>query len=461
MTHPVNFNTTETISVSTYQKQSQTAELSQQGGALQVTSSTTLAESTVVTLQSSATARPVQGTDAAHELGPQDVANNILQMISQRLAQLQSQGASTEQLQLKLEDAQQGFAQGVAESRDILESLGILDAGQQSRIDKIVERFNQGVEKIAKHLTASNNDLADAVKNETQDQILSTPTTASGNTQTSPSLPNVNTKTGVEHDSAVTSASVGHDDARSGFVSRFQQSRVAFAQQQSLDLQLRTQDGDTVTVRFFSQQSGGASSTAASFGNGQFQLSSSQQFSQLFGSTELQVSVEGEIDKNELAALESLFAQLSEIASAFFNAEDGEAFSQALNLNVNSDEIAQFSFDLQSREIQQITQRYRDVAALDNDKGHAKHVGHGHHHHGLLQQLRDKAIEQSQVSFEQQFVEQLLSVSFAAASTALDQETASEQQSAASKTDNVDAEAASLPVANEAAAEESVLEALV
>jgi len=384
-------------------------------------------ESSVVTLSSSDATRPVNAPNASAELSPDDAANNILQLISQRLAQFLASGATKEDLQTKIEQAKQGFSQGVAQSREALESLGLLNAEQESRIDTIISRFNTGIETIANNLFNDPGSFTDEVAELTEDQIVGDKPAAGAATAAPTASNSVSTSTTSADTTAQKAALTRPDNLTksNAFTSNYQSSRAAFLSEGSIDLQLRTQDGDIVTIRFFSAQGGSAGVSSGGLSNGRFELGFSNAFVQGFSNSNLEISVAGEIDEGELAALQELFAQLSDIANAFFNADDGQAFAQTLALNVDAEEIAQFSFNLQSREVQQISQQlsqYREVAQLKNELGNirpegfndrpGKRYGFGH----LLQQLREKSLEHTQVNYEEAFIEQLLSVSFAAAS---------------------------------------------
>ncbi len=447
MTSPVAApNSSPNFYTASYQ-QTQSLEASRQSDGVLVQVSSFRSENTTISSYNNDATRPLVEINPEQRISPENAANNVLQFISQKLAKLQAQGASTEKLQVKLDIAKQGFEQGVSEARETLDALGLLNEEQENRIDRVITRFQQGIEEIAQLFIGDDDNFSDQVKDETQRQVLDTTqanttqpassTSKNSHDASSASTPSTvqqagssnSRSTSIETSNPKSDKSSRPDTATKNnrvstqFVNNFQQSRVAFLRQESIDLQLRTQDGDLVTISFFGTQGGIVDSRSSQFSLGDsLQLNSSRQISLVFGNTELQITVAGEIDDEEYIALEELLTQLSGIANAFFTGQDKQAFDSALSLDVNDSEIAQFSFVLQSREVQQVTQSYREVASIrrgTHDNANGINIGEFNKNTGfeaLLQQLRDRAIEQSQVRIEQSIVEQLLSISFAAAS---------------------------------------------
>jgi len=204
------------------------------------------------------------------------------------------------------------------------------------------------------------------------------------------------------------------------FGASFQQYRNAFARQDTIELNLRTQDGDLVSIQFSASQSNLLDISAGRIGSsngrgGAIQADFLRKFRQEFSQSQLNIGVQGELDEDKLQALESLLDQLGEVANAFFSGDDGAALSQALSLDIDGSEIAQFSADFQSREAQQQTSLYREIAGFNRERPN-------NNSNPLLQQIRDFIGKQSNVNFNsasektETFFEQLLAITFAAAS---------------------------------------------
>lgn len=395
-----------------------------------VSSSNTSVSQTLIS--ESATARPVEPSSGVQSVNPatgsNDAANTILQFVAQRLAQFQQQGASIDELRTKLDDAKQGFLTGVAQAEEILSGRQLLDDAQQQRIDDLTTAFNAGITRIAENLgLKASDDFGEQVSSVTQSQIVKPEAAiASTASQESANQPPVNNN--VSRRSSTNSSSSTNTnnraDTKNDFPAQFKNdfllNRSTFLRQDSIDLQLRTQDGDIINVSFLASQANTSRSRSSSFTNNDNQsVDFSRSFSRSFSQTELQISVQGEIDAGELAALESLLNQAADIATAFFSGQDSEAFNQALALDIDSEEIAGFSLDLQTRELLQVserqksTQRYREVAELDQSNNPERSTNSLS---SLLEQIRDIALIQADSRFEESFVEQLLSINFAAAS---------------------------------------------
>ena len=253
--------------------------------------------------------------------------------------------------------------------------------------------------------------LAQAAINNAQPeaQAISTAATAAGSS-TSNSTPAPTTS---EADTAT--SPVGPTPG-SALIQRIAEYREQLSRQQSIEFSLRTQDGDTITLRFNASEQrvlAGQAQFLFAGGNG---ATGSQLISQVFGSRSasqsLQIDIVGDIDDEERGAIAALLAQLNEVASNFFSGNDGQALAQALSLDVDSSEIAGFSLDLLAREVQVATAQYREVAAVTGGENAVGTNTLG----GLLEQLGALAVANNRTQLSETLVEKLLAVSFAAQS---------------------------------------------
>ncbi|MBT8148871.1 MAG: DUF5610 domain-containing protein, partial [Gammaproteobacteria bacterium] len=380
-------------------------------------------ESAIVTINTTSTARPVVASNAVESTSPEQAANNVLQFIAQRLAGLKADGADAEVLGTALQKAQQGFARGLGEARDALQALNRLDDAQQQRLQRVEARFADGIEAIEQALRfdadfgdevaavtrAELGQLQQSTDNRSSQAATSATTAAAAPiasptlTSPTPSLATASTPTASATNASLvnsrTSENVRVDYSekqkfksvekyskkiageREGrefpaqFINSYQSTRASFKRNESVELQLRTQDGDIVTLSFSAKQSvkfkfdanGSIAYDPQALGANVFAGDSSKAFSKLFGSSELNISVQGSIDDGELAALDDLFGQLSEVFSAFFSGDSGAALGQALQLEFDGEEIAQFSVDLQLSEKQKVVQRYREIAEFGGE----------------------------------------------------------------------------------------------
>ena len=115
-------------------------------------------------------------------------------------------------------------------------------------------------------------------------------------------------------------------------------------------LKITTADGDRVTIRFSQQDmvalpagwpnsTGGASSTGAGSGSGGSQAAA-------ISSGRIQISVKGNLDSNELKAIDDLVSQVDSLATQFFSGDVQDAFSAAASLNADPSQIANFSLHM-------------------------------------------------------------------------------------------------------------------
>lgn len=133
----------------------------------------------------------------------------------------------------------------------------------------------------------------------------------------------------------------------------YQQS--AYQRQDSFEFSLTTRDGDEVTI-----------SISRSAYSDQQQLQTNDLSIQAFelgADSAFDLSVDGDLDEQELEAINGLMGQLQSLSDEFFAGNVGQAVNQAMQLDYNSSEIQGFSLDLSQREVAQIA-TYQEVQAL-------------------------------------------------------------------------------------------------
>ena len=108
------------------------------------------------------------------------------------------------------------------------------------------------------------------------------------------------------------------------------------------ELQIHTQEGDTVILSFASKI--GASIQNIQAGNGSAQLSSTD--IQAFTSNRVTISVQGDLNANELQAVQDLMGQVNQLADGFFGGDVNAALSQASSLNFDNSQLTDFSLHL-------------------------------------------------------------------------------------------------------------------
>ncbi|MBT8150875.1 MAG: DUF5610 domain-containing protein [Gammaproteobacteria bacterium] len=409
-------------------------------------------EGAVVSLESVAAPRRIQETSEAQSLSPEQAASNILQFIAQRLASSKAGGATNADLEEAFSEAKRGFRQGLEQALSVLRGDGRLDETQATRLERLESRFQQGIESIAANLF-ERQDIEDEVEALTRQQVavalggardnsvqdinpqdssaaIAAPLPEAANADAPAALANepvvaqfraiesfsLKQKTSrlASNRESVNNETKSKDQFARSFIDSYQSTRASFKRKESVDLQLRTQDGDIVTLRFNAKQSGEFRSQtrfgAAQLGSETSVQLGSREFAKLFGKSELNIAVVGQLDDAEYAALQDIFDQLGDLFSAFFSGDNQGALEQAVSLNIDSSEIATLSLDLQLKQEQKLVQKYREIASIEN--GNAKNFNRGLTLADYLEQIREIAVAKTKIA-DKTLVEQLLSISFA------------------------------------------------
>lgn len=377
-------------------------------------------------------------------LNAEKAADNILSFVSNRLQQLADDGVSNNRLEKALNAAERGFERGVEKSINALQQSGADSTEQLTRIDTIINRFNGGLAELREQFGEGSSVLARNVADVTKTNILDNNTTNNGasnpenngtgttsdapvdTTDTKPAVisndnqkisqppissPAINTQastdtnpTGDSSPTSTPNASIrqavdfGIDTTLQSTISDYQN---AFSRAESISLQLQTQDGDTVTINF--------QSFRANFNNsGIGSTNGNNTFLQPLGASELLIEVDGEIDDDELLALQDLLAQLGEVSDLFFNqADEGSILNSALNLEIDVEQIASFTFDAQLQQSFKSTEQYRQIAQANAPENSRQSETEFNPLTQVTQLISDAS------NFTEEFISALLAITFA------------------------------------------------
>jgi len=232
----------------------------------------------------------------------QKVVDTVAGFIEQRLASRRDEGASQDELNDLIAQAREGVSKGFQLARDDI-----------ARIDRMTPDLGSNIDAAESGINARIDQLEDQIK-PVDEGVLSN-ITSSAYTQLT--------------------------DRQS-----FQRSEARF------DFELTTQEGDRIQVsaqelfqrseRFSSIESGGASAS---------RFSSSTSYTSGYS-----ISVNGNLNEDEIAALDSLLQQVTELSDTFYEGDISQAFNQALSLEFDSTQIAQFSLDLSTSRVSVLEQ---------------------------------------------------------------------------------------------------------
>ncbi|USR41414.1 DUF5610 domain-containing protein [Ectopseudomonas hydrolytica] len=264
------------------------------------------------------------------DFSPEKVAERVLGFIEQRIQSEAAAGADPAKLEKLLSQAREGVEKGFAEARKILDGMGVLKGQVASDIDDTYKRIQDGLGDLDKRFGGA----------------------ASG---------------------------VGDKVAVAGYRERF--SAVA----ETFDLSVTTRDGDRLRIS--------VAQASASWSQSSFAASSDGKSSTLVGASQSgsmriggwQVNVEGELDDDEIKALEKLFSQVQELSDKFYAGDLAGAFDRAMALEMDGEQLASMSLRLTQTTVRQATDAYGAVAGQGAS---AVNAGLQEYAQGLLDALR-------------------------------------------------------------------------
>ena len=269
----------------------------------------------------------------ANDYTPEKVAGRILGFIEQRLQSEQAAGADPSKLKGLLEQARSGVEKGFAEARKILDGMGVLQGKVASDIDDTYQKIQDGFSDLDKRFNPD-------------------------------------------------AALVGGSTNIAAYSERFA------AQAESFDMEVTTRDGDRLRISIAQASANWSQSgvVASSNGNGSSVVASSQSGSLQIGAW--QVSVEGELDDEERAALEKLFGQVQDLSNKFYAGDLSGAFDRAMALDMDGEQLASMSLRLTQTTMRQATDAYSAVAQDGGQAASAVNSSLIDYAQGLLDALR-------------------------------------------------------------------------
>ena len=261
---------------------------------------------------------------------PEKVAGRILGFIEQRLQSEAAAGADPAKLDKLLSQARDGVEKGFAEARKILDGMGVLKGQVASDIDDTYKRIQDGFGDLDKRFGSAASGASGQV-------------------------------------------------AMAGYSERFS------ALAETFDLSVTTRDGDRLRISVAQASASWSQSSfaASSDGKSTSVVGSSQSGSMRIGGW--QVDVEGELDDDEIKALEKLFSQVQDLSDKFYAGDLAGAFDRAMALDMDGEQLASMSLRLTQTTVRQATDAYGAVAGQGAS---AVNAGLQEYAQGLLDALR-------------------------------------------------------------------------
>lgn len=276
-------------------------------------------------------------------LTAEKVANNILGFIERRLQLDVAEGATQEELQARLEAGLSGFKKGFAEASEKLEALSLLSPAIKQDIGQTYDLVLDGIDGLrAKFIQSTETEVQPQANKPAEVIKTAEPKQAASKLDMPDFIP-------------ASSSYLGYGNYEYGRARQF-------------SFELTTKEGDKVTIKATS--SGGLAVEAGRAGRGN---SSASALNASYSSSEsFSLSIEGDLNEDELKAINDLLGRVNDLASQFFEGDLDVAFDQAMNMGYDAEQIGSFSLNLAQAEIQQVTQAYqtfepgRSVGNYDN-----------------------------------------------------------------------------------------------
>ncbi len=228
-------------------------------------------------------------------------AKRVLDAVAQTLQSAQHQGAGAEELRALLAQAREGVRQGVAGARDVLAGMGVGEGALMSQVDETQASLEAGLAEL-------------------------------------------------EAQYAPQPAPVSFEQAVALSASRSQR----------LELEITTRDGDTVTLTLSSER-GFEQNALVKVDEGAVSVSVARN---VYASADFSLTVNGELDEDEIEAIQDLMKKVDKLADRFFEQGMQQAFAKAMEMGFDSEELASFSLDMELAVARQASASYQEVAAL-------------------------------------------------------------------------------------------------
>lgn len=244
----------------------------------------------------------------AADFSPEAIADRIRSFVGRGLENARTQGRSDKEVQSLFDGAMRGMEQGLAEAKDILSGLNLLQGGIAEQVDETAKRTREALAEL------------DPSRRREQLEVNS-----------------------------------------SGSAALSMAERYASAS--SFEMQLRTQDGDEITLNFGQSSEFSSSAAAYADSNGNraaaFSMSRSEQVGYSF-------SFEGgNLSEDEMTAIRDLVRDVGQMADDFFGGDVQKAFDQAGGLSFDGSQIAAFEVNMSQSQQYTAAQAYRQTQQIE------------------------------------------------------------------------------------------------
>ncbi len=264
---------------------------------------------------------------------PADVSKTILGFVENRLNAEKASGANVERLDNLLQQAKSGIEKGYAQAQQDIKDLGLMT-------DELAGNIAQGYEQVQSGLQGLQQKFVPSQAEELvlAPLVLEQPSEPAGaknkgaNEEQSSALNLGSVSAGMFKNSLPPKPLDGSSSVM----------RVNDLSASSADFVLKTQEGDEVLIRFAEIQRFSAMKDDEGVA---VNLKQQSQF---------QFSVKGDLNEQELLAINDVLEQVGTISNLFFDDRFDQAFEAALKLGFDGGQIASLSLDLAKAQVQEV-----------------------------------------------------------------------------------------------------------
>lgn len=284
------------------------------------------------------------------------ITNNVLNFVRQELREARNNGASEQELQSILSQAQKGIEQGFSSAREALQTRLENEPRLERQIERAFEKIQRGLQRLdnrfAPNVEASSAENNSSIAGKPDDEV------------NLPSTQQVGSPVEIRQVEFSKTKSVQRSS--------------------SFDLTIKTQEGDTVTLnieKFYNKEF----SKQAVINDDGFTVNVDRQIE---AGKEISYQVSGDINEQEQAAIDALIKKIDRLSDKFYSGNIAGAFQKATQIGIDSEQLANFSVNLQSSKIVEVTRTYKEVQGVADStqqEGFVPSIG------GLIYQVGEAA----------------------------------------------------------------------
>ena len=254
----------------------------------------------------SSTAEQANTHESKNDFSPERVAQRILSHVGNYMEKLQRDGASDDRLSTVFASAKEAVQQGMDDAKEKLEALGWLaNGGVQQGINQTQSLLDEGFDSLESVLFDTNEQVTSALE-------------------------------------ASSSQSYRREDFST--------------------MKVTTQEGDVVSINLYALNRSEASDSFSVSDDG-MTYSRYQSTSQAFA---FDFSVEGDLNDDELAAIQEMMQSAGEVSDLFFSGDVSGALQKGFDMGFDASQLANFSMTLQTTQTMKTSQA---VSAYSQNNG--------------------------------------------------------------------------------------------